>query len=141
SRRVHGQDYSAPQDPTSGPIRKSGLKLEAVTNGKVQRFVHGNLWQKFVLQVIPKQFLMKQGPWEKFTHFSLQKINGRLITFTPATDPLVLWTTHRKARQGWYQSNFIRAEVLDENGNDCDTAKIHHFDSAQDYDVAARELA
>src|SRR5437867_4354311 len=84
---------------------------------------------------------MKQGPWEKFTHLSLQKLDGRLIKFAPGTDSLVLWTVHFKARQGWYQDNFIQAEVLDENGNECDTARIHHVDSGKNYEVTAWELS
>jgi hypothetical protein len=92
----------------------SWLKLEGATYGKSQSFVHGNVWQKLLLGAIPKRFLMKQGPWERFTHYSLQKVGGRLISFAPENDSLVLWTVYRSVKQGWYQDNFIRAVVLDE---------------------------
>jgi len=119
----------------------SGLKLKAATYGKVQQFVHGNAWQRLLLNGVPKRFLNKQGPWQKFTHYSLQKTDGRLITIAPESDSLVLWTVHHGAKQGWYQDNFIRAEVLDENGIECDTAKIRHVDSGKGYEVAAWELS
>jgi hypothetical protein len=118
----------------------SWLKLEGATYGKSQSFVHGNVWQKLLLGAIPKRFLMKQGPSERFTHYSLQKVGGRLISFAPENDSLVLWTVHRRVKQGWYQDNFIRAVVLDESGNECDTAKLHHVDSGKGYGVAAWEL-
>src|SRR6266496_1394764 len=120
----------------------ASIEVVAVTYGAQHKVVIGQIWEKLLLHLAPKNFVTnKKLPRieYKFLTKSRAAVTAQQILYrSETTNSLVFWTIFRKPNDPVDRN--IRALTADELGNDYETAQMRVFIHGADYAVVAWEL-
>src|SRR5206468_2071482 len=107
----------------------SSLEMVAVTYGAQHKVVVGQIWEKLLLELAPKNFVtIKKFPrieYKRLTKGRAAVATQQILYRSETTNSLVFWTIFRKPNDPVGRN--IRALAADELGNDYETAQMRVF--------------